>query len=78
MFYDLGVVFYVRVNNYIYIYVCITSSICRSENISQKTVCPSKDLLCLSCYSQICLVANTYLDLYIAKPCFPVCNMSIN
>ena len=62
MFYDLGVVFYVRVNNYIY----------------KKTVCPNKDLLCLSYYSQICLVANTYLDLYIAKPCFPVCNMSIN
>ena len=78
MFYDLGVVFYVRVNNYIYMYV-VTSTICRSENISQKTVCPSKDLFVLeSYYSQICLVANTYLDLYIAKPCFPVCNMSIN
>ena len=77
MFYDMGVVFYVRVNNYIYMYVLplITSTICRSENVSPRTVCPSKDLLY---HSQICLVANTYLDLYIAKPCFPVCNMSIN
>ena len=77
MFYDLGVVFYVRVNNYIYMYV-LPPQYVEAKTSHTKTVCPSKDLLCLSYYSQICLVANIYLDLYIAKPCFPVCNMSIN
>ena len=50
----------------------------KRKHLTKKTVCPSKDLLCLLYHSQICLVANTYLYSYIAKPCFPVCNMSIN